>query len=162
MLNPNWSRWLMASIAVYFKTVADAIPLPLMVAGVNEIVAEEQQNDHAELRVNGPAITEVSKNFYHIEVDINILVTDLMKTTGENAYDIQTWCGLFQEGMAGPIPIYKYGSEAGDNSSEIGCLIPRDNKYDKIRVLHFGQINDVDRVRQSMVDGTFRMDLSSV
>ncbi len=161
MSNPNWPRWLMASISVYFDSISSSIPLPFMVSGVNEITSEDQHTDHAELRVNGPFVEEVSKDFYHIEVEINILVTDIMKATGENAYDIQTWCGAYQEGMAGPIPIKKYGSKAGDDSTQIGCLIPTDGRRDSIRVMHFGQIDIEDRLRQSMIDGKFKMDLSN-
>ncbi len=157
MINSNWTRWIMASASVYFKAVADTIPLDFLVDGVNERESETQETDHSELRINGPFIVEQSKNFYHLEVDLNILVTDLMKETGESAYDIATWCGVFQLGMDGPISIYKYGGVAGDDSSLVGCLTPRTGKYDANKVLHFGMIDRVDRIRQSMIDGKFEM-----
>ena len=161
MFNPNWARWIMASVSNHFNTVAAAIPLPFMVDGVDEIIAEDQHTDHAELRVTGPFITEVSKDRYRFHVDVNILITDLMNETGENAYDLQTWCGAFQVGMDGPIMVYKYGSESGDDSAYIGCLSPRQGKYDANKVLHYGQINKVDRIRQSMIDGKFQMTINS-
>lgn len=161
MINPNWARWIMASSSVYFKAISDTIPLPFTVEGVNEKTIEELHADHAELRINGPHIIEMSKDFYDLKVDLNILLTDLMKETNENAYAIQLWCGVFQASMDGPIPIYKYGSELGDDSTLIGCLTARHGKYDATRVLHFGQVHKTDRIRQSVVDGKFHIELKS-
>jgi hypothetical protein len=81
--------------------------------------------------------------------------------TGENAYDLQTWCGAFQEAMDGPINVFKYGSEVSDDSSYVFCLRPRKGKFETNRVLHFGQINRVERIRQSMVDGRFEVYVAS-
>ena len=161
MINQNWARWIMASASVYFKAATDTIPLPFMVEGINERTEEELHSDHAELRINGPHIIELSKDFYQLHVDFNILLTDKMKETNENAYDLQTWCGVFQSAMDGPVTVYKYGIEVGDDSSFVGCLTPRHGKYDSNKVLHFGQIHKVDRIRQSVVDGKFHMDLKS-
>jgi len=161
MLNPNWPRWIAASISVYFKTVLDAVNLPMLVDGIDEREPEKMHYNHAELRVNGPFITEPSHNYYILNVDINVLFTELMSDSKDNAYDIATWCGIVQTVMGSTIDIFRYGNEEGDDQEWVGCLVPRTGRYDSNRVLHFGQISRVDRVRQSEVDGRFKMELFS-
>jgi len=161
MLNPNWPRWIMASVAVYFKPVTDGIRLPLLTEGIDGREHEKMHYNHAELRVNGPFIVEPSRNYYILNVDINVFLTELMNDHKDNAYDLMTWCGVIQAAMDGPIDVFRYGSEEGDDQEWIGCLIPRHGRYDANRVLHFGQVSRVDRVRQSQVDGRFKMELDS-
>lgn len=161
MLNPNWPRWIMASVADYFKQTTDGIPLPLLTEGVDDREPEKLHYNHAELRVTGPFITEPSHNYYILNVDINILFTELMGDHKDNAYDIATWCGIIQAAMDGPIDVFRYGSEEGDDQVGIGCLVTRSGRYDANKVHHFGQVSRVDRIRQSMVDGRFKMELFS-
>jgi hypothetical protein len=149
----------MSSVADYFKTVTDILTLPLLTEGVDEREPEKIHYNHAELRINGPFITEPSHNYYILNVDINILLTEIMGA--KQAYDITTWCGVIQTAMEGPINVFRYGSEEGDDQAWIGCLIPRQGRNNSNRVIHFGQISRVDRVRQSEVDGRLKMELFS-
>jgi hypothetical protein len=159
-MNENLARWVFASVANYFSTVVTGIDLPLLVEGVDEREPEEMQEDHAELRVNGPFVRELSKNYWRIWVDINILLTNMMSMSQKNAYNIAQWGGTLQEVMLEPIPIYKYGSDPGDDDSLIGCLTLRRSRGDSVRLIHFGQISREDRIRQAVVDGRYEMYLS--
>ena len=68
--------------------------------------------------------------------------------------------GVFQEAMDGPIAVYQYGNEPGaDAHALVGCLTPVQGRNDTIRVLHFGQVDPTDRLKQSMVDARYRMEL---
>ena len=150
----------MASVAVYFKAVTDGIPLPLLTEGVDERESETMHYNHAELRVTGPFITEPSHNYYILHVDINVLFTELMGASKTNAYEIISWCGIIQSAMDGPIDVFRYGSEEGDDQEWIGCLVPRRGRFDANKVMHFGQISRTDRIRQSEVDGRFKMEFT--
>jgi|WetSurMetagenome_2_1015567.scaffolds.fasta_scaffold24663_3 hypothetical protein len=152
-MNKDWPRWIMASVAKYFSTTCGTIPLPLLVDGIDERISEDVHYDHAELRINGPLITELSKNYFKILVDVNVLITELM--TSNSAYDLQTWCGVIAKAMDGPINIYKYGNEDGDNSSWVMCLVPCRDNVPPNRVMNFGQLGRSDRIRESMIDGHF-------
>lgn len=150
MINPSWARWIMASMANYFAPIAANVNLPILVDGIDDRATEVVESNHVELRVTGPFVTKQSKNCYHIYVDANLLFTNLVES--ENAYDLQTWCGVFQSAAQGPIDVYRWGNEIVDDQTYAFCLVPRKSKFDAIRVLHFGQIGKVDRIRQSMVD----------
>jgi len=162
-INPNWARWINASLAMYFKAVADALSpaLPLIVEGIDERDAVKMENDHAELRLTGPFIRQPSKGDFILDVDTNILLTDLMEGESENTYNLTTWAGYFQQAAEKSINVYRYGPDTGgvDDSSWVGCLSVRTRKVGP-NLYHFGQISTTDRVRQAAVDTKHRMYLT--
>jgi hypothetical protein len=145
----------MASIADYFKTAAATIPIPLLVEGIDERMGDIEHYSHAELRINGPSIQELSKGYFRLIVGVNVLLTELMDRA--QMYDLQSWCGVFSTAMDGPINLYHYGPDVGgvDDEAWFECLLPQQAKFDPNRIFHFGQISKVERIRQSMVDGSF-------
>jgi len=162
-MNPNWPKWIAASVAVYFKAVADAIPLKIIVEGVDERESEKMEVDHVELRINGPYVYENSKDYFRLDVDTNVLFTDLMGGESDNPYNLHTWAGLFQEAAQKPIPVYRYGPDTSgvDDGTFVGCLTPRGRNKDASKLFNFGQISVNDRVRQMAVDTRHWMHLSS-
>lgn len=156
-LNENLARWVFASISVYFKNIADGLSLPLLVEGVDEREPETMREDHAELRVNGPFVREVSQGCWRTWTDINILLTNRMMMSQEDAYGIARWGGKFSQAMTERIPVYKYGPAVGDDGSLVDCLTQRKGRAESIRLVHFGQISREDRIRQAMVDGRYEM-----
>ena len=160
-MNPNWSRWIWASILNHFKDVANGIPLPMHAEGVDERDAADLETNHVEVRVNGPFVRELSRNYFKLDVDINLLLFNFMSETAESGYDLATWSGIFQAAAEGPINIYKFGGELVDDSSYVGCLTLRHGKYDSLRLLYFGQTGRVERLRQSMVDAKYAIYLMS-
>jgi len=160
-MQENIARWITASVADYFKAKADGIPLPFLVEGVDERTGEDMTESHAELRVSGPFVKEVSKNYWRAHVDINVMLTSFMQMTRENAYDLNRWGGIFLAAMMVPIPIFRYGIGAGDDETLIGCLTQRKGFSEPARLISFGQISQVERVRQAVVDGKFEIFVST-
>ena len=160
--NPNWARWIFASVADYLKEVAVDADLPVIVEGLDDRdEAFNSATDRAEIRINGPFTQELSRGFYQISVDANVLLSSRLDGAKKNGYAIHKFLGLFHEAMDDVIPIFKHGLEDGDDSEvQIGCLTPRPGKNDAVRVLHFGQIDKTDRLKQSAVDARYIMELS--
>lgn len=159
-LDENLARWVFASISVYFKSIADGLNLPILVDGVDERDPDVMGKDHVELRVNGPFVREVSHGCWRTWTDINILLTDRMAMTQEDAFGLMRWGGEFEQAMTERIPIYKYGPDPGDDGSLLGCLTHRKGSAESIRLVHFGQISREDRIRQAVVDGRYEMYLN--
>jgi len=65
-MNENLARWVFASVANYFSAIVTGIGIPLLVEGVDEREPGDIREDHAELRVNGPFVRELSKNYWRI------------------------------------------------------------------------------------------------
>lgn len=159
--NPNWPRWVFTSTADYFKQVADRIELPILIEGIDDREAEKMRTgDHVEFRINGPAVAELSRGYFRLDVDVNLLLTSMMGGQTKNAYDIVQQAGVLLQSASGPIPVLKYGEGPDDDQSLLGCLTLRSGKRDAVRVIHFGQISRDDRLRQSAVDARYRMHLS--
>jgi hypothetical protein len=158
-MNKNLARWIMASIAQYFSSTAAALNLTYFVDGIDERTSDNMENEHVEVRINGPFVREVSHNYWNINIDLNILLTDYMDLSTENAHEISSWVGAFLVDMTKNIPIYKYGTGVDDDNSLIGCLTQRKGISQPFQINYFGQISKVDRIRQATLDGHYEMNL---
>lgn len=150
-MNANIPKWITASIASHFKGVTDGLTIRYFVEGVDEPESDDFQEDSALLRVNGPVVVEGSNNEEWYFVEIQILLTDIMQLTEDNAYDILTHAGVYQKSMLENIPI----KEIGDSGDLIGCLAPDKSIKNNVRVVNFGQVDKTARVRQMSVTGRF-------
>ena len=159
--NPNWARWVFASVATYLKAVAVEAALPALVEGLDERTSEFMEaTDRCEIRITGPFTREPSCDYFYIEVVVNVLFVSRYEEQ-KNQYAIIQTMGAFQEAMDGAIPVYRYGNEPGDDEQAfIGCLLPVHGRNEAIRLLHFGQVDPTDRLKQSMVDARYRMEIS--
>jgi len=160
--NPNWARWVFASVATYLKHVAQEAHLPALVEGLDDRTTEIMEaTDRCEVRITGPFTKEVSHDYFHIEIVVNVLFLSRYEEQ-KNQYAIIQKMGVFHEAMDGAIAVYKYGIEPGDDEHAlVGCLSPVHGRNDAIRLMHFGQVDPTDRLKQSMVDARYRMELST-
>jgi len=159
--NPNWARWVFASMATYLKQVAQDNNVPALIEGVDERAsAFMDASDRIEIRITGPYTRELSHNYYELSLDVNVLITSRFDGPDKNRYTPQKIAGIFQEAMDGAIAVYRYGDQPGDDDHAlVGCLSPRSGRRDAVRVLHFGQLNATDRIRQSLVDCGYVMEI---
>lgn len=166
--NPNWARWIFHSVADYLKEVADDESLPVLIEHFDERTAAfERATDRAEIRITGPFDQELSKGYHRIYVDVNVLLTSRYDGAKKNAATILKYAGLFQEAMSEQIAVYNFGGEPGDYVEGtpstlvlLGCLSPRPGKNESIRVLHFGQMDKIDKIKQTEIDARYVMELT--
>lgn len=156
-MNPNWPRWIFASIADYLKAVAVANSLPVLIDGCEDRSdAFSQAAARAEIRITGPLVQEPSIGYFILTTDVNVLLQ--CRYEQQNGYRRQTLIGAFAQAMTGPIPVFKFGAEPGDDKSQIGCLtLPRSNQ---VKVHHFGQLTFPERFSESMSDARYVIELS--
>lgn len=158
--NPNWTRWIFASITEHFSSnVMTPKSIPYLVEGIDERDDDfMSQEDRAEIRINGPFSTEQSSNYWRIWVDINILVTSYYGGENKDVYTAERNAGFIHEFADTSIPVLRYGTGMDDTGTLLGCLVPRSSKNDdSVRIIHFGQVNKVDRLKQSQIDGRYVM-----
>ncbi len=164
MANANWNRWILASLNVYFKQVAAGLSLPTIVETVDERTeAFMHAADRAEVRITGPFIKELSKNYYQAFVDVNVLLTSRFDPR-KSAYQVVAYSGVFQAALDQPIQVWNYGNEPGDfvasdptRQRYLGYLLPRFGQSE--RTLHFGQIDPTDHLRQIEVEARYLLEL---
>lgn len=159
MINPNWVRWIFASIAKHLRDVATTDEHLYLLEGIDERTDKILESDlWVEHRITGPLIQQ-QPGQYRIWVDSNVLLH-----TKRDDYEIQRICGLYAAAYSQPIQVWNYGKLAGDYVAGepstkvlLGCLTPKPTKAENISVFHFGRIQATDKVRQSIVDVTLEM-----
>jgi hypothetical protein len=167
--NPNWARWMFSSVAYELKLVATNTNLAALVEHLDERTdAFMEAPDRVEIRITGPFDQEISKGFHRSILDANVLLTSIYGGQKKNALDILKYAGLFQARMGLPIPVYNYGTEVGEFNDPdlmtrqqvfIGCLLPIGGKNNSIKVFNFGQTDKVDKLKQSVVDARYIIEL---
>mgnify|MGYP000358183439 CR=1 FL=1 len=158
--NPNWARWVFASVATYLKQVAIDADLPAIVEGLDDRPQDFMEaTARAEIRINGPDSQEISHGYYQLLVMANVLITCRYDDT-KGAYDLDHFLGLYQEAMD-QIPLFKLGSGLDDDRLvQLGCLSPGPSRNDRIRVFRFGQIEKTDKVKQALIDVRYFTEIS--
>ena len=161
-MNANLPRWMFSSMAKHFDDVSATISSPTItyfVQGVDEPLPGDFQADSALFRMDGPVAHQGSSDEEWYAVEIMILLTDIVQTTNDNAYDIYEWAGVFQASMLNDaLQIFRYGDPASDpqnDSSLIGCLEPDPSLRNNVRVFSYGQIDKDLRVKQVSINGRF-------
>ncbi len=115
--------------------------------------------DRCEIRITGPFTREASHNYFHVEVVVNVLFVSHYEES-KNQYAIIQKMGVFHEAMDGPIAVLSTETSPETTSTRWSAASSRSRAATtRIRVLHFGQVDPTDRLKQSMVDARYRMEL---
>ncbi len=158
--DPNWPRWVQASVADHFKVAANAGSFISLVEGLDErTTAFQEAPERLEIRINGPFIIEMSRGYYNFEVGVNILIFSHMGGEISNAYSGTQMAGSMAESASQPISIFKYGTGVDDDQSLIGCLTLKRGSKESIKIFHFGEIDIINRLRQFGVDANLEMEI---
>lgn len=153
MLDQNMIRWINASVNKYFKSKSSSIKMYIE----GEKIDLQKDEEWAEVRITGPRYKELSKDSFHYEVDVNILIS--VKSNMENIYRPHQVSGIFASAMDGVIPINKLGDTVVDDSVLIGCLELRDDVPRSIDVVPWGVLDATTNVFQIGIDGFFKMEV---
>lgn len=150
-LNQNLIRWIIASISKHFDDRRQG--MTLFIEG--QIRDTRTLKDFIELRIDGPYLTELSKGFWNVYIEINVLVQSAQDQT--NYHRIYNSVGVVVAAFEQAISIFKYGSGAGDDGSLVGCmkLLGDKEARERIQVSHFGQVEPDIGIFQSTVEAHY-------
>jgi len=165
-VNPNWARWVFASLGEHLKKVATQVKVPVLIEGFDERTSSLMQAaDRVEIRITGPYCQPVSKDFYRLFVDANVLLVSRYGNDAKNAFDVLNLAGLYQEALGQTISVYNYGNKPGDYTGlpstlvHVGCLRLSPGK--SVQVTHFGQVDRVDKIKHTEVQASYTMELTT-
>lgn len=151
--NFAWTKWIRASINKHFEDIRSEYPLYL--EGDERIESEE--NDFAELRIDGPAIKFLQKKLFFLDVQINVLVSSRMDP--KNLYRDQLILGNFLLGFTNLIEVRRYGDGPTDDGSLLDCLHLQRDKKEVIDINNFGIIRQDTRITQQTMEGHYRLEV---
>lgn len=155
--NKHWPRWIFASVSKHFKDRLTSTKLYI----------EGQHRDVKipetlfELRVDGPYLTEISKDLWHAYTEISVLVQVLKND--KNYHTIHSLCGEASAAMD-TIELRKYGNGPDDDATfVIGCmrLVQSRDKRERVQINHFGQIETSTPLMQASVEAHFQIELDA-
>lgn len=151
-MNPNWPRWIKASVVKAFQTeLGDN--LQMFVEECTDRSVLQGDSDFCELRLDGPTGYERSLGEWELTIEINVLVSSIRSE--KDAYQIDRNNGLVAQCFTNGITVFRYGTGEGDDSGEEGCLILRTDKNSGVVVSNFGAPPDV-RILQSSIEGHYK------
>ena len=151
----NAPRWIFASTGKHFDSLKQT--LNLYIEGQHRATREEK--DFAELRVDGPHLTELSKGYWRFYSEINILVQSAMDDS--DYHRIWRDIGIINSAFTNFI-VYKYGDGSDDDSSQLGCmrLMHDARRKEKTQTSYFGKIAPSVEIHQATIEGHYEMFLT--
>lgn len=153
-MNPDWTRWIHASLCTYVKAQLEA--LQVVVHFENQDRADiAKLKDAAEFRWNGPEAREYSRGWWELEVHLNFVA--ISTTNRKDTYAHKVLVGKIQSILRNSISIFKFGTGVNDDQSLFGCLQLRINGRDSIMTNYFGRIVDPTEIEESTVEATYFM-----
>ena len=157
--NPNWPRWIFATVSKHFTEAAQEAELPLFIEGQHR--STRKYKDLLELRMDGPTLREPSKGCWYLRLEINILIQSTMDD--KNYHRIHQNVGVVAAAFEKAISVYKYGNNPQDDKTFVGCLqlIQNRETRDFIEINHFGQIDPKTNLMQASVEGHYKMVLQT-
>ena len=167
MAQRDWDRWVFASLAAYLKGIANGYRLPVLVEHFDERTPQFMQaTDRAEIRIAGPHSHQLSNDYYRLFVEVSVILTSRYDGPVKNAYSILDYAGAFHEAMNLPIGVWNFGGQPGDyvvgrpeTLQFLGCLTQRPGRGNDVRVEHFGQIDVATKIKQSLVEARYMIEL---
>jgi len=147
-------KWCFASIAKHFIDLRQS--LPMFVEGQHRDT--NKYTDYSEVRIDGPYCVESSRDYWTIDVVINILVGSTIND--RDAYRYLKNSGIVLEAFTPNIKVFKLGTEVEDDGTLLGCLYLKGTGRDSIIVTHSGLNKETKGIRYSEVEGSYQMVLT--
>lgn len=116
----------------------------------------ESLKQYIEVRIDGPNITEYSKNCWKLYFEVNVLITTRIDLFGDGNVHGKLK-GDISKLFVSNICVHRYGSQTDDDREHIGCLKRVAVGRERIQVSDFGQIRPDTKLRQATVEGHYEI-----
>jgi hypothetical protein len=151
-MNDRLPVWIVLSIAKHFKDLL--IGQNVYLEGQARDTSKEES--WIEIRVDGPVENRVSYKHSKWKYEINLLI---VTTRNDNVARIHELCGIAQPCFKDSIPIYRYGSDNGDDGTLYGCLRLIIGFRERIVTSIFGNVNPTTNLLQACIEGHYEIDV---
>jgi hypothetical protein len=147
----QWPRWILASAVHYFGTNIENRGYLFFLEG-QQLDYDEQIR--IEFRMNGPDLTQLNPNYYHITAEINLLWSYAQGHV--DLYKPERIKGILMEVMD-DFCVYRFGEDHSDDQTLLGKMRLKQNRYDTLSVSNLGRILIDTQLFQGSVAGNFEM-----
>lgn len=156
MINPNWSRWVWASVTKFMDE--NKGPYFMFIEGQTRLT--DGKEVFFEFRMDGPSIREPSNNYFVFDITINFCLQ--VAIDNYDAHKFMRCFGWVQSMFRPCIPVYKFGNGPQDDPNFLigNFILKNSREIDIVKGLQLGQIDPVMRLMQGTVEARYRMDFS--
>lgn len=153
--DPNWQRWIRASVNFYMSEKFKSIPAEQQTYFFAEGFERDTENkaDWVECRVDGVFTDKKADGQWHLGVEINLAIS--FNQDMVNAYRQEILQGYCQSFLVDCICINKIGDLPDDDGTELGCLRLLSGRRERIVTSNFGKISPNTRILQSTVEAHY-------
>ncbi len=161
-LSPHLDRWIFASASKLIKARTGSV-----ITFFEGTDKDNNPREGVEFRLDGPRATKIGTKAdgWDVWCALNLLVSITMDhppgtPAGRDFHRKYKITGIIRDALDTDIPVYRYGDNVGiDNGTLVGCLRPIHDKFNRIQVNHFGQIEKSLRLEQATVECHYHMEL---
>lgn len=154
-MDPNWTRYLHASLWSYVKRELQTLGLLVYLEGQSrKDITGPDAKDYVEFRWDGPDAKEVSKDYWILKVKLNFVISSVVNRP--DAYTHKRQVGLVQSILRNSISVFKLGTGESDDQSLLGCLQLEVNSREGIETHYFGQFPIIE-MEQSTITANYYM-----
>lgn len=152
-MDANMPRWIFASISKHFFDRRNGV----------DFYIEGQHRDAKinkeliELRIDGPYVTEMSKDVYKYYTEVSVLIQTLKND--KDYHRIHTLTGMIAAAMT-DINVYKFGKGLQDDATQfVGCLqlVQDVPSRERVQINNFGQIETSTPLMQASVEAHYKL-----
>lgn len=155
--NPNWDRWIYATMGFDFTQQFGPPNFEVFIEGTHRGLPSNEEL--LEFRMNGPQRRQPSLGYFILTVQINILVRSY--TDDKDFHKIRRNVGTVVNWLANNHCIFRYGDGVDDDQSLLGELHLKNRaKSDPVQVNHFGKIDIKTRIEEATIEAEFEIHLN--
>lgn len=142
----NVTKWIYASVCKHFSSLPN-----LHIKG--QVRKTEQYQNWYELKVDGPYLHELSRNYWKVKIEIDVQVYS--KQDREYLYTNQELQGKALELFTNTISIYKLGNKPVDTGDYLFCLKIDSSDRHSLDVANFGFTEGDEKLDVSDIEGHY-------
>jgi hypothetical protein len=155
--NPNWGRWVVASVTDEFMDDFASSDYKLLADG-QILIESTDEKGQLELRIDGPVNRQPSSGFYILE-DI-VINCHVQVYNGNGLYEKNRIAGLLEVWLGRDHCIYRYGDGVDDDDTYFGSLVLQTRgRLDGVKTHYFGK-EENDNFEQLSVEANYNIYLS--
>lgn len=173
MINPNWARWVKASVYQHFASLNRTDPLALKIKtnGVVGMIPIHFEGDarnrdnregqdtasYLEVKIDGPSIRELTDGEFRLEVMIHQVILAVEDLDDIYLYDRIKGLAM---AMHEDFLLYRLGEGADDDGLAFGCLKFRQDSKCPLETHDYGRVDQGTRMYQGTITGCYRADIT--
>lgn len=152
-MNPNWPRWIFASVSKQFTDYFNEQGIICFVHGDDSNVGVNVNS--IEFRMDGPNGKQLTKTEWDLFVEVSLLITTMKDD--KDAHIPERYLGIAARAFTPGVKVFRFGDGPDDDATFLeGCLILEAEGREPLVLAKFGVVQVDLPVIQASVNGHYK------